>query len=82
MAEKELYIADFYYRTEKFMNALVRYQKYLKEFPDHDKGSHAYYRAGLSAEALDDEAKKSTFFRYLIEKYPQSSEAKKAKRNL
>lgn len=82
LAEKELYIADFYYRTDKWQNALVRYQKYMKEFPGHEKQPHAYYRAGLAAEKFGDDSKRNELFRTLIEKYPQSKEAKRAKRTL
>ena len=82
LAEKELYIADFYYRTDKWQHALVRYEKYLKEFPKHDQRPHALLRAGLAAEKFGDPSKKNTLLRQLISEYPNSKEAKTAQRIL
>lgn len=79
MAEKELYIADFYYRTDEWQHAMVRYEKYLREYPGHNKQAHAYYRAALSAEKFGDESKRNSLFRTLIKKYPNTDEAKQAK---
>ncbi len=79
LAAKELYIADFYYRTEEWQHALVRYQKYIREFPDHEKQPHAHYRAALAAEKFGDDAVRKNLFRNLIDKYPDSREAKRAK---
>ena len=79
LAEKELYIADFYYRTDEWQPALVRYEKYLKQFPNHDKRAHAFYRAGLAAQKFGDETKRNSLFRDLIKSYPTSKEAQRAK---
>ena len=79
LAAKELYIADFYYRTDEWQQAIVRYEKYIKEFPGHSKQAHARYRAGLAAGKFGDEPKRNSLLRGLIETYPQSKEAKKAK---
>lgn len=78
LAEKELYIADFYFRTDKWQHALVRYEKFLKEFPKHDKRAHAMLQAGLAADKFGDPSKKNTLLRQLIKDYPNSKEAKKA----
>lgn len=79
LANKELYIADFYYRTERWKPALVRYEKYMHDFPSHKKQPHAYYRAALSADKFGDEKKRTLLLRTLIDRYPESREAKKAK---
>ncbi len=79
LADKELYIADFYFRTDEFLHALVRYQKYLKEFPTHKDRPHAFYRAGLAAEKQGEQSKRNELFRTLIKEYPESREAKRAK---
>lgn len=79
LAEKELYIADFYYKTDEWLHALSRYEKYLREFPYHDKRSHAYFRAGMAAEKNGDQNKRNQLFRKLISDYPESKEAKQAK---
>lgn len=79
LADKELYISDFYYRTGEWLHALVRYEKYLQDFPTHSQRPHALLRAGLSAEKNGDETKRNSLFRQLIADYPNSSEAKQAK---
>lgn len=79
MADKELYISDFYFRTEEWLHAIVRFEKYLKDFPTHQRRPHAFYRAGKAAEKLGDKDKRNAFFRQLISNYPESSEAQKAK---
>lgn len=79
LAEKELYIADFYYRTDEWQHALVRYEKYLRDYPSHDRRPHAFLRAGLAAQNFGNESKRKSLLRQLIEKYPQSKEAQQAK---
>lgn len=80
LAQKELYIADFYYRTDEWQHALARYEKYLKEYPGHPKRPHAYLRAGQAADKFGKPEKRKDLLRKLIEDYPDSKEAKKAKR--
>ena len=79
LAEKELYIADFYYRTDEWQHALVRYKKYLNDFPTHAKRPHAFYRAALAAEHFGEDSERNKLFRELIKDYPESKEAKRAK---
>ncbi len=79
LAEKELYIADFYYRTDEFLYALSRYEKYLKEYPNHEKKPYALFRAGQAADKEGNEAKRKALLHQLINDYPKSREAKKAK---
>ena len=79
MASKELYIADFYFRTDEYQHALVRYEKYLREYPKHKKRPHAYFRAAIAAEKFGKDKKRNELFRTLINDYPSSKEAKRAK---
>jgi len=79
LAEKELYIADFYFRTNEFLYALSRYKKYLKEHPSHEKKPHALLRAAQAADKESNEAKRKALLRQLIHDYPESGEAKQAK---
>lgn len=79
LGDKELYIADFYFRTSQWLPSVVRYEQFLKEFPIHNKRPYAYYRAGMAAQKSGDDAKRNTLFRQLISEYPESTEAKEAK---
>ena len=80
LAQKELLIADFYFRTEAWKQALIRYEKYLEEYPGHEKTSHALYNGGISAKNLKNDLKQKSLFQQLIKEYPQSNEAYRAKR--
>ena len=82
LAQKELYIADFYFRTKAWQQALVRYEKYLKEYPQHEKRPHALYKAGISAEKLKKDSKRNALLRRLIKDHPNSVEAAQAKGKL
>lgn len=79
LAQKELYIADFYYRTDEWQHAMVRYEKYLKEYPEHKKRPHAYFRAAMAAEKFGEDKKRNELFRTLIKNHPNSDEAGRAK---
>ncbi len=82
LAEKELYIADFYYRTQAWQYAISRYEKFLQEYGGHEKRAHSYLRASQAAEKMGDEKKRNTLLRKLISEYPESKEARKAQRIL
>ena len=80
LAQKELSIANFYFRTEQWKPALIRYEKYLKENPKHKENPQALYNASISAKKLKDEPQKKKLFRRLIKNYPQSNEARDLRR--
>lgn len=82
LASKELYVADFYFRTKKFTPAIVRYEKFLKEFPLHEKVAHAMLRIGLSADESLDTEKRDRFFQELLRKFPDSEEALLVKKRI
>ncbi|MDD0854813.1 outer membrane protein assembly factor BamD [Halobacteriovorax sp. GB3] len=60
---KEKYIADFYYKTEKYNASKVRYEKILKEFPDReDLRSYAIYKHMQASYMLEDKQACLTMF--------------------
>ncbi|MCH2533171.1 MAG: outer membrane protein assembly factor BamD [Bdellovibrionales bacterium] len=79
LAQKELYIADFYYKRETFSSALGRYENIIRQFPDVGLRSKALYRASYSALKAEQKDKARLYYNQLIKEYPKSSEAKKAK---
>lgn len=79
LAAKELYIADFYWRTDQYLYALTRYEKFLQEYPEHEKRALALWRASRAADKEGNDDKRKTLLRQLIQDYPESQEAKKAK---
>lgn len=82
LAEKELYVADFYFRTEKYKSAIVRYEKFIREFPLHEKAPHALYQMGVAANIDLNNKKRDMAFKTLMEKHPQSPEALRAQKGL
>jgi len=79
LADKELYIADFYYRREKYLGALTRYDIFLQMFPQNTKVPHALLGAARSAKQLNQPEKIPQYVERLIADHGGSSEAKQAK---
>lgn len=77
LAEKELYIADFYLKQEKFGAALRRYELCITKYTGMGFDPRAHYGAIKAATALDDTAKKKSHLKTLVSKYPNSDETKK-----
>lgn len=78
LTEKELYIADFYYRDEKFSAALRRYESLLQKYTGRGFDSKAHLGAARSAKKLDNESKQKFHVSQLLKNYADSSEAKAA----
>lgn len=76
MAEKEVYIADFYYKQEKYASALRRYEGALKKFTGLGFDPRIHLGAAKSANQLADSKKKEMHAQILLSKYPNSDEAK------
>lgn len=79
-ADKEVYIADFYFKKKQYGSALGRYETVLKNFPGVGGfGPHALYGAAVSAKETGDRDKMKRFVQMLLANHPDSSEAAKAK---
>ena len=76
LAEKEMYIADFYYKMENYKSALRRYENVMAKFPKLGFHKKALKGASLSAfeSELAGEGKK--YLNELYRTYPNSDEAK------
>ncbi len=79
LAEKEIYIADFYYNQEMYMAALRRYESSIAKYPGLGFDPRSHYGAFLSAKKLKDEQKQKYHAQLLMKKYPKSDEAQKVK---
>ncbi len=86
LAEKEEYIADFYYKREMFMSALKRYENIIRQFttgPNHAKlEAKALARAAVSARRIGNEVKMKEYRDKVIQSYPSSEEAELARKEL
>jgi outer membrane protein assembly factor BamD len=82
LAEKLLYIADFYYRTEKWLSALGRYEDLLSEHGGLGFEQRALLGAARSAKKNSDLEKVKKYVATLRDKFPESDEYKTAKQEL
>lgn len=80
LADKELYIAHFYFKKKQWGSALGRYENLLKLYGNITEfAPPALYGAAVSAKETGDRDKHSRFVKTLISQFPESSEAAKAK---
>ena len=83
LAEKEMYIADFYFKKKQYGSALGRYETVLKTYANIDgMAPVALLGAARSAKETGDRDKVGRYVQTLISKFPQSNEAAKAKSEL
>jgi len=79
LAEKEQYIASFYFIREHYLSALGRYEGILKRFKGIGAEESALYGAAVSAYKVKDMEKAKDYLDTLATKYPDSDLYKKAK---
>lgn len=73
------WIGEAYYSEKNFENAIVQFQDVIEKYPSHSKASAALYKQSLAFESLGEGKKARALLKKLIEVYPASDEAKKAK---
>lgn len=78
--EKELYIADFYFKQQQYDSALLRYISSYKKYSDSGLQPRSLAGAIKSSAQLNDNEKQKTYKDLLMAKFPDSEEAKKIKR--
>lgn len=78
LAEKELYIADFYFKQGKYLAAIRRYEACLNKYSGIGYDPRAKLGIVKSAAALGDNEKRKLHAKDLRTKYPQSDETKQA----
>ena len=79
LAEKEMYIANFYTKHETYDSALKRYEYLLKTYPNQGFDASALYGAARSAFKSGEKERGQQHLKNLYSLYPSSDEAKRAK---
>ena len=74
LAEKELYIADFYMKQKSFSSALRRYEGMLKKYSGHGLDARAHLGVIRAAKQTDDEGKVKTHKAILAKSFSESTE--------
>lgn len=82
LAEKEMYIADFYAKKKMFDSALRRYEAVLKNYPNLGLDAAALYGAAMSAIKSGERERGQQYLKNLYALYPNSDEARRAKSEL
>lgn len=76
------WIGEAYYSEKSYENAIVQFQDVIEKYPTHPKASAALYKQALAFESLGEGKKAAALLKKLIEAYPASDEAKKAKERI
>jgi len=74
LSEKEIYIADFYFKKEQWLAALNRYESEVKKYPGQALEAKALSRAAICAARLQNMDKARSLFSDLKTRYPESPE--------
>jgi len=72
LAEHELYVADFYRRTERYRAAAGRYELVLRDYADSGYTDRVLFDLGGCYSKLRDQEKADQFYDQLRREYPQS----------
>jgi tol-pal system protein YbgF len=76
------WIAESYYKDGNYEDAILTYEELLKKNPKSDKVPGAMLKQGLSFYALKDERTGKIILEKLIEQFPDSEQAKTAKKKI
>lgn len=74
LAEKELYIADFYMKNESYSAALRRYEGMLKKYSGHGLDARAHLGVARAANKTDDQSKVKIHKAILAKSFADSAE--------
>ena len=76
------WIAESYYKEGSYEDAILAYHELQKKNPGSDKVPGAMLKQGLAFFALKDKKNGTLFLEKLIDKYPDSEQARLAKKKL
>ena len=79
LAERDFYVARFYYREAQYAAALPRFQQILDEYSGSNVKDRALYYIGKCYYFMQDEKKSREAFQTLVERYPESPYTSHAK---
>ncbi len=82
LAQKEMYIANFYAKRENWDSAMRRFEGVLKQYPNLGYDSEALYGAARSAFKSGEKERAQQHLRNLQSLYPNTDEARRAKNEL
>jgi tol-pal system protein YbgF len=78
----QFWMGEIYYREKFYAEAIMEYQKVIENYPNGNKVPASLYKQGLSFFNLGDQTNARFFLQEVINKYPSSEQAEKAKGKL
>ena len=78
-ANAHYWIGETFYSEKNFESAILSYQEVIKNYPGKDKVVAAMLKQAMAFEAIKDSKSAKFVLKKLIEGFPKSEEAKKAK---
>jgi len=78
-ANANYWIGETYYSEKNYESAILSYQEVIKNFPGKEKVVAAMYKQAMAFNAIKDSKSARFVLKKLIEGFPKSEEAKKAK---
>ena len=79
LAEKEMYVANFYTKRKQYDSAVKRYETILKSYPNLGFDAPALFGAAKSAFETGEKDRGNQHLKNLFSLYPSSDEAKRAR---
>lgn len=82
LAEKEDYVAEFYFIRDMFDSALKRYEYLLKNYSGLGLNAKALYGASMSAFKIKEKEKSKQYYDQLLKNHPSSKYSSQLKKDL
>lgn len=79
LAEKEMYIANYYFQRKQYKSSLKRFENIMYKYPRVGLNSAALYGASISAFEVKENDLAKKYLNQLYSDYPKSSETNKIK---
>ena len=76
------WVGEAFFGDKKYENAILQFQEVLQKHGSHPKAAAALLKQGLAFRALGDDKNARVILQQVVERYPNSDEAKKAKERL
>lgn len=79
IANAHYWIGETYYSEKIYESAILSFQEVIKNFPDKEKAPAAMLKQAMSFQAINDLKSAKYVLKRIVDSYPKSEEAKKAK---
>lgn len=81
-ANAHYWLGESYYGEKRYDQAVLAFQEVIKNFPGKEKAPAALLKQGMSFKEMGDAKSARFVYRKLVDEYPKSEEAAKAKEKL